>query len=845
MSQLSGLTESEVQKLLKIHGYNEIPSSEHRTIVNILKDIMKEPMFLLLVACGVIYLLLGNRLEAQMLLAFVFVIMGITFYQQRKTETALQSLKNLSSPRAIVVRNGKEQRVSGREIVPGDIVVLAEGDRVPADGVIISCSNLYIDESLVTGESEPVRKKAPKSDIETPSQETSYFAYAGGLVIRGHGLMKVTGTGYETAIGKIGKSLQSIEPARTLVQIEIENLVKRFSISGLILCTIVVVSYRLLNYNWLNGILAGLTLAMAILPEEFPVVLTIFFALGAWRMSRHNVLTRKIPVIETLGAMTVLCVDKTGTITTNRMEVKGLYTEGEFLILTENSVSHLSENFHRLIEFGILASLERPFDPMEKAFRNFANRYLSGTEHIHENWTLVQEYYLSDELFAMSNVWKSPDGNDYVIAVKGSPEAIVDLCHLTQTVQKEIESVVKKMAEQGLRVLGVASARFVQGKVLPKNQHDFKFDFIGLVGLMDPPRENAENSIKLCKKAGIKVIMITGDYPATAVNIAKRIGLEPIHRIVTGQELLEMDDMTLMKNIENINVFARIMPEQKLRIVDILKKKGEIVGMTGDGVNDAPALKSAHIGIAMGERGTDVARESADIVLLDDDISSIVKGIETGRTIFDNLKKTVSYIISVHVPIIGMSLFPVLMGLPLVLGPVHIVFLEMIIDPACSTVFEAEPSERGIMEKPPRKLNESLLDGRTFLFSILQGVVVFGVVFTIFLLALARGHDEARSRAITFITLIISNICLILANRSRVDTAFSKTLFSNRPLIYVVSGALIFLFFVIINPFLQNLFKFSYVDLHDVMFCVIAGFASILWFEGIKYFRRNSKKPML
>ncbi len=845
MSQLSGLTESEVQKLLKIHGYNEIPSSEHRTIVNILKDIMKEPMFLLLVACGVIYLLLGNRLEAQMLLAFVFVIMGITFYQQRKTETALQSLKNLSSPRAIVVRNGKEQRVSGREIVPGDIVVLAEGDRVPADGVIISCSNLYIDESLVTGESEPVRKKAPKSDIETPSQETSYFAYAGGLVIRGHGLMKVTGTGYETAIGKIGKSLQSIEPARTLVQIEIENLVKRFSISGLILCTIVVVSYRLLNYNWLNGILAGLTLAMAILPEEFPVVLTIFFALGAWRMSRHNVLTRKIPVIETLGAMTVLCVDKTGTITTNRMEVKGLYTEGEFLILTENSVSHLSENFHRLIEFGILASLERPFDPMEKAFRNFANRYLSGTEHIHENWTLVQEYYLSDELFAMSNVWKSPDGNDYVIAVKGSPEAIVDLCHLTQTVQKEIESVVKKMAEQGLRVLGVASARFVQGKVLPKNQHDFKFDFIGLVGLMDPPRENAENSIKLCKKAGIKVIMITGDYPATAVNIAKRIGLEPIHRIVTGQELLEMDDMALMENIENINVFARIMPEQKLRIVDMLKKKGEIVGMTGDGVNDAPALKSAHIGIAMGERGTDVARESADIVLLDDDISSIVKGIETGRTIFDNLKKTVSYIISVHVPIIGMSLFPVLMGLPLVLGPVHIVFLEMIIDPACSTVFEAEPSERGIMEKPPRKLNESLLDGRTFLFSILQGVVVFGVVFTIFLLALARGHDEARSRAITFITLIISNICLILANRSRVDTAFSKTLFSNRPLIYVVSGALIFLFFVIINPFLQNLFKFSYVDLHDVMFCVIAGFASILWFEGIKYFRRNSKKPML
>ncbi|HOK79800.1 MAG TPA: cation-translocating P-type ATPase [bacterium] len=843
MNQSSGLTDSEVQKLLKIHGYNEIPSSEHRTILNILKDIVKELMFLLLVACGVIYLLLGNKLEAQILLTFVFVIMGITFYQQRKTEMALQSLKNLSSPRAIVIRNGKEQRVSGREIVPGDIVVLAEGDRVPADGVIISCSNLYIDESFITGESEPVRKKAQQSGSETLSQEKASLAYAGGLVIRGHGLMKVTGTGYETIIGKIGKSLQSIEPARTLVQIEIENLVKKFSITGLILCVIVVVSYRLLNFSWLNGILAGLTLAMAILPEEFPVVLTIFFALGAWRMSRHNVLTRKIPVIETLGAMTVLCVDKTGTITTNRMEIKGLYAEGQLLMFEENGFDHLSENFHRLIEFGILASLERPFDPMEKAFRNFANRYLAGTEHIHENWTLVQEYSLSDELFAMSNVWKSFDGNDYIIAVKGSPEAIMDLCHLSLPVQKEIEGVVKKMADQGLRVLGVAGARFVQGKVLPKSQHDFTFDFIGLVGLMDPPRENAENAIKLCKKAGIKVIMITGDYPATAMNIAKRIGLDHAGKVVTGQQLLEMDDMTLMENIEKTNIFARIMPEQKLRIVDILKKKGEIVGMTGDGVNDAPALKAAHIGIAMGERGTDVARESADIVLLDDDISSIVKGIETGRTIFDNLKKAVSYIISVHVPIIGMSLFPVLMGLPLVLGPVHIVFLEMIIDPVCSTVFEAEPPEKGIMERPPRKLNESILDGITFFFSIVQGIVVFGVVFTVFLMALSRGHNEARSRTITFITLIISNICLILTNRSRIDTAFSKTLLSNRPLVYVVSGALIFLFLVIVNPFLQNLFRFSYVDLHDVTFCVIAGLASILWFEGIKYFRRNSKNP--
>jgi len=842
MENLQGLRESEVQNLLKRYGYNELPSPDRRTTLNILISIFKEPMFLLLVSCGVIYLIVGNMTEAQMLLGFVFLVMGITFYQERKTERALQSLKNLSSPRALVIRDGIERRISGREIVPGDIVILSEGDRVPADGLIISSSNLYIDESLITGESEPVRKIACQSNSEISSEkENVCFAYAGGLVVRGYGVMRVTSTGQKTVMGKIGKSLQSIETEETLIQKEIKKLVKRFSTVGFFLCLIVFLTYRLFNYHWMDGILAGLTLAMAILPEEFPVVVTIFFALGAWRLSKHHVLTRRIPAIETLGATTVLCVDKTGTLTTNRMEVRGLYSEGKLLVFDPDKISELPETFHRLIEFGVLASIERPFDPMERAFQDFAKKYLINTEHIHHNWILVREYPLSENLSAMSNVWKSPDGNKFIISVKGSPEAIFDLCHFSSAEYSQLEEAVRMMAEQGFRVLGVAEAEFSQKNSLPEKQHDFNFIFIGLIGLMDPPRETATRALQSCKDAGIRVVMITGDYPGTARAIAKKTGLLSYDRIITGQNLEQMSNEELEKNLKNVDIFARIMPEQKLRIVNAFKKNGDIVAMTGDGVNDAPALKSAHIGIAMGERGTDVARESADIVLMNDDFSSIVEAIKIGRTIYDNLKKAMSYIISVHIPIIGMSLFPVLMGLPLVLGPVHIVFLEMVIDPACSTVFEAEPPEPDLMKRPPRKLDEQVLDRKTFLFALIQGIVVLCVVLAVFMISLASGHSEGRSRAITFTSLIVANIGLIFVNRSMSRSIFSKTLL-NKPLIFVTAGALFFLSIINFNPWLRQMFKFETIDFHDTVMCVIAAICSTLWFEGIKYFMRKKQK---
>ncbi|MCX7704750.1 MAG: cation-translocating P-type ATPase [bacterium] len=838
MNRPSGLTENQVQNLLRIHGYNEIPSSTHKNVLNIILNIIAEPMFLLLVACGIIYLILGSKLEAQMLLAFVFLIMGITFYQERKTERALESLRNLSSPRAVVIRDGFEKRIPGRDIVPGDIVILKEGDRIPADGTVISCVNLYVDESLITGESLPIRKRSIYHNyVISKLKEKDFTVYAGSMIIRGYGLMKVEKTGKETLMGKIGKSIQSIEQSKTLVQIEVEKLIKVFSIVGIFLCTIIAVCYSSLKYGWLNGILAGLTLAMAILPEELPVILTVFFALGAWRLSKYNVLTRRIPVIETLGATTVLCVDKTGTLTTNHMEVRGLYSEGK-LVIFQQYLENLPEHFHYLVEFGILASVEKPFDPMERALQIFGEKYLSKTEHIHKNWVLVQEYPLSDDLFAMSNVWKSPDSDDYIIAVKGSPEAIFDLCHLKMEEIIALQQIIKTMAENDLRIIGVAKAEFKQGKELPPGQHDFDFVFVGFIGLMDPLREEIIPSLELCKKAGIRVIMITGDYPETAKNIGEKIGLENYENVITGDILTQIGEEELVKVVKNCNIFARVVPEQKLKIVNALKRNGEIVAMTGDGINDAPALKAAHVGIAMGEKGTDVARESADIVLTDDNFSSIVSGIKLGRTIFDNLKKAISYVISIHIPVIGMSLFPVFMGLPLVLGPVHIVFLEMIIDPACSIVFEAEPPEKDLMLRPPRKIGENVLDRKTFFLSFFQGLIVLGVVFTVFLYCLANEHDEYRSRAITYITLVIANICLIMTNRSKTRFAFSRENFTNMALIFVIVGTFLVLMLINTVPFLRNLFNFGPVAIHDILICIISGISSIIWFEGMKFIRK-------
>jgi P-type Ca2+ transporter type 2C len=838
LENVSGLSLEDVALKIRAEGYNELPSADKRSVLTIVLEVIREPMFLLLIACGSIYLILGDLQEALMLLGFVFVIMGITFYQERKTERTLEALRDLSSPRALVIRDGKQTRIAGREVVTGDIIMLKEGDRVPADAVVLSCSNLLINESLLTGESVPVRKVqcGGLMDMHPPGGDGLPSVYSGTLVVQGQGVAQVMYTGLNTEIGRIGKRLQTLETEDTSLQNETRNLVRNFALVGLALCAAVVVIYGITRLDWLNGFLAGITLAMAIIPEEFPVVLTIFLALGAWRISRKNVLTRHSHAIQALGSTTVLCVDKTGTLTLNRMSVGKIFAKNDFYDIDYGKTDRLPENFHELIEFSILASQRDPFDPMEKSLKEFGDETLQETEHLHDDWQLVHEYPLSQELMAMSHVWQSPDGEEYTIAAKGAPEAVTDLCHLNQDQTAKLSQNISMMASEGLRIIGVARAYFKKTD-LPGKQHDFNFEFLGLVGFLDPVRNEVPQAVEECYQAGIRVVMITGDYPGTARNIAQKIGLKEPEKVITGPELDEMDDLTLKERVKDVNIFARMVPEMKLRLVEALKSNGEIVSMTGDGVNDAPALKSANIGISMGGRGTDVAREASSLVLLEDDFSSIVSAVKMGRRIFDNLKKASAYIFAVHVPIIGMSFFPVLFQWPLVLFPVQIVFMELIIDPSCTVVFEAEPTEKNVMKRPPRSAEEALFDRGTIGMSILQGIIVLIIVLAVYLWALNNNMGDNYARTLSFTTLIIANLSLILTNRSWSNTILQTLKYPNKALWWVLGGALIFLGLVIYFPPLQQLFKFCPLTPTDVLLCLIAGSLSVLWFEVLKWLK--------
>lgn len=873
----AGLSEQEAIARLKQDGYNELPSSGSRNLWAIAWDIVQDPIFLLLVGGGIIYWVLGDLQEGLILLGFVFIIMGISLYQEGKTEHAMEALRNLSSPRALVIRDGQRQRITGREVVRGDSLVLAEGDRVPADAIVLSCTNLSTDESLLTGESVPVRKVAAGRDAQDgemarPGGDDLPFIYSGTLVVQGQGIAQVRAIGAQTEMGKIGNALQTVKPELTPLQREMNRLVSRLFGIALALCVAIVVVYGLTRGDWLEGILAGITLAMAILPNEFPVVVTIFLALGAWRISQNHVLARRAAAVETVGAATVLCVDKTGTLTLNQMAVQQLcaYEDPDNQAekphtydLSLHTREPLPETVHELVEFCILASQRDPFDPMEKAFKQLGDRYLADTEHIHNDWQLLQEYPLSPQLLAMSHVWRSADGEQYEIASKGAPEAIADLCHLTPAQQQRLAKQVSDMAAQGLRVLGVAKAALLDvpppflpphpslnPSNLPDQQHDFPFQFLGLVGLSDPVRPTVAAAVQECYTAGIRVVMITGDYPGTARAIARQIGLLQMGAVMTGAELDHMSDAELQERIQSTNIFARAVPEQKLRLVNALKAKGEVVAMTGDGVNDAPALKAAQIGIAMGQRGTDVARESAELVLLDDDFSSIVQAVKLGRRIFDNLRKAMSYLLAIHIPIAGMSLIPVLFKLPLVLLPIHVAFLHIIIDPACSIVLEAEPAEAKVMQRPPRNPKEPLFGKKTVGLAVLQGSGILAIALVIFVVALYRGQTELDARALTFTTLILANLGLILSTSSTARLSLNVLKSPNAALRWVMGGGLFFLAMVLYVPVLRRLFSFALLHPIDLVICLIGGLVCLIWFEQLKGFtqprkvvKSSSKKP--
>lgn len=843
---MRGLTSARAASLIANDGYNELPSAKPRSTVVIALNVAREPMFMLLIACGVIYLAIGDAQEALMLLGFVCIVIGITLFQERKTERALEALQDLSSPRALVVRDGQPTRIPGRDVVCGDIILLAEGDRVPADAVLISCAVFAIDESLLTGESVPVRKRAAydhEQQLGRPGGDDLPSIFSGTLVVQGKGTARVCATGLHTEIGRIGKALTRLEQEPTRIQRETGITVKRLAWIGFALAAFVAIWYGVTRTDWLNGFLVGITLAMAILPEELPVILTIFLGLGAWRISKKQVLIRHIPAVESLGAATVLCVDKTGTLTQNRMALARISVGGQSFDVNVSDPDGIPETFHELLEFCVLASQRDPFDPMEKAIREAGATLLACTEHWHEDWKLVEEYPLSPKLLAMSRVWQSSEGDRYVIAAKGAPEAIVELCHLDSHHAEVVSEQVKAMAEQGLRVLGVAKSSFTR-TALPEIQHDFEFHLLGLIGLLDPVRPAVPAAIRESREAGIRVVMMTGDHPSTARTIAQAIGLASEDGIITGPELDAMSDAELQRQISCINVFCRVVPEQKLRLVNALKASGEVVVMTGDGVNDAPALKAAHIGIAMGARGTDVAREAAGMVLLDDDFSSIVEAVKLGRRIFDNLKKAIAFVIAAHLPIVGLSLVPVMLGWPLILLPVHILFLQLIIDPACSIVFEAESEENDIMRRSPRAPDAPLFDRTTLTLGLLQGLCLFVIVLMIFSLSLYRGDGADHARTLTFTALIFASLGLIVTNRSWSRSMAEMFRVPNQALWWVVGSALALLALVLTIPFLREVFRFTELQPMDLGVCIAAGVVSLVGFEVTKRFGRGNARRL-
>ena len=742
-----GLSSAEAAARLQRDGPNALPEPERRRPWTTVANVLREPMLLLLLAATAVYMLLGDPQEAALLGASVFVVIGLTVYQERKSERALQALRELGTPRARVVRDGEPRMVPSPEVVVGDVLLVAEGERIAADARVLEETDLHADESLLTGESVPVRRGVVQA------ADDDALLHASTLVVRGHGRAVVVATGVRTAVGRIGVALRSIHVEPTPMQHEMRRIVVVFAALALSACVMMSVLYFMTRGGWLPALLAGLTLAMATIPEEFPVVLAVFLALGAWRMAQQQALVRRTPAIEALGATTILCTDKTGTLTENRMAVAELRSDGECGDAGSKTVA-----LRRLLDIAALASRLHSHDPMERALHEAAGFTGDGPAAPRH----LREYPLSPGCPAITHVWLQADGAR-IAACKGAPETVADLCRLRPEQREQVLGDVDAMARRGLRVLGAASA---DATTIPSAMGDFAFRWRGLVGFADPLRAGVPEAVAEARAAGVRVIMLTGDHLETARAIARQAGLDGAGEVILGRDVAAMDDDTLARRVAGSNVFARVHPEHKLRLVNALKRDGQVVAMTGDGVNDAPALMASNVGIAMGGRGTDVAREAASIVLLDDNFVTVVRAIRQGRNIYANIRRAVHYILAVHVPIAGLALLPLLVGGPLVLLPLHVVFLELIIDPACSIVFEQETATDDIMRRPPRPSSERLLGTASLLLSLGHGAVMFLVVVGVYFIGVRQALPPAQVGSLAFTALVAGNLGLITLYRS-------------------------------------------------------------------------------
>jgi Ca2+-transporting ATPase len=823
-NEIKGLSTQQVLEARAKFGQNKVVRKENN-FWGILLGILKEPMVLLLFVAALLYFISGEIADAVFMTSAIVLVTGISLYQESRSHNALAALKTLTQPTCKVIRDGITIEIKREELVVGDSMIIEEGSSVPADGMILRSNDFSVNESILTGESLPVNKN---------KSEEFNKVFQGTTVTSGLAISEVTAIGDKTELGKIGLSLAAIKEEDTPLQKQIRNFVKKMAFAGIIIFMVVWAINFFNSHQIVNSLLKALTLAMSILPEEIPVAFTTFMALGAWRLMKLGIIVKQTKTVETLGSATVICTDKTGTITENRMSLASVFD------LSTNTIS-LPENFHQkeneLVAVAMWASEPIPFDPMEIALHNAYEQ--SGIKDERPRYRMIHEYPLGGIPPMMTHIFEDASGNR-IIAAKGAPEAIMNVSELSGEEKSIVTNALKTLTEKGFRVLGVASANF-DGNHFPLHQQDFHFNLHGLVAFYDPPKKNIGELFQSFYDAGIAVKIITGDNAATTSTIAKQVGFKGAEHTLSGKELQNMNEQELNERVMQTTIFTRMFPEAKLRILNALKANKQIVAMTGDGVNDGPALKAAHIGIAMGKKGTEIAKEVSSLILTDDDLAKMVQAIAMGRKIYTNLKKAIQYIISIHIPIILTVLMPLVLGwiYPSIFSPVHVIFLELIMGPTCSIIYENEPIEKNIMEQKPRPLTFTFFNWKELSTSIVQGLAITAGTLFIYQYAVRHSYGEEETRTMVFITLITANIFLTLVNRSFYYSIFTTLRYKNS-LVTVITGATITLTTLLLYvPLFTNFFQFNRPPVSELLISTTIGFLSVIWFEIVKFFVRK------